>query len=634
MKIKDTTEYAETATKAIDDKSSELRTISLKIHENPELAYKEKFAHGLLVKYLQDQGFNVTPSAYGLETAFVAEFQSIAGRGRVVSFNSEYDALPKIGHACGHNLIAISGVAAAIALKTVFEKYQIPGTVKLFGTPAEGNGKIDLVNAGAYNDVDISLMVHPSPFDGCFIKFLALQSCEVKYFGRTAHAAGAPWEGINALDATILAYNNIGLLRQQILPTNRIHGIITNGGEAPNIIPDNTSSEYFIRGRTIKDLTDLRPRVHKCFEAAAIAAGCTKENGAKDPSIFWKREVFDVKTNVPLGNRYEEHLKKFGITFPTKEEQDATPAGSTDQGRVTYLIPGIHAMFDIKPPKGSANHTPGFTDAAKTEFAHEATLTASKGIALTGIDYLVDDCFARLVKLSFDGHLNDGEQVHVYRWPINYLFTWQFWTTNLLYPTIYTHNWPEPQCSLIVGCFFFVSITNILLVGMSSAMSWLIVCKKVYLSFGKYDWKLFVIPFGGATVLTIISASTNEGFCILRKIASTEFDHNNGPFLKASKKVLGYLLMYIVQWTPLMVYVIADILNVASYFIAAGGILNMVQYIINEGWKDIPRSPLTNRDSCNAPNSIKSTDVEGRNRNWNYILKINIENDEEVTDGL
>ncbi|CAG8445720.1 16004_t:CDS:10 [Funneliformis mosseae] len=338
------------AIKAIDDKSSELRSISLKIHENPELAYKEKFAHGLLVKYLQDQGFNVTPSAYGLETAFVAEFQSKAGRGRVVSFNSEYDALPKIGHACGHNLIAISGVAAAIALKAVFEKHQIPGTVKLFGTPAEekGNGKIDLVNAGAYNDVDISLMVHPGPIDGCFIKFLALQS----------------------------------------------------------FIPDYTSSEYFIRGRTIKDLTDLRPRVQKCFVAAAVAAGCTKENGAKDPSISWNKEIFDVKINVPLGNRYEEHLRKFGVTFPTKEEQDVLPAGSTDQGRVTYLVPGIHAMYDIKPPKGSANHTPGFTGAAKTKFAHEATLTASKGIALTGIDYLVDDGFARLVKSAFDGKLS------------------------------------------------------------------------------------------------------------------------------------------------------------------------------------------------------------------------------------
>ncbi|CAG8731445.1 15264_t:CDS:2, partial [Funneliformis caledonium] len=255
MKIKDTSEYTEVAIKAIDDKSSELRSISLKepmiIHENPKLGYKdykEKFAHGLLVKYLQDQGFNVTPSAVV-----------------TVSFSQ-------------------AGVAATIALKAVFEMYQIPGTVKLFGTPAEG-GKIDLVDAGAYNNVDISLMVHPR-------KYIAVQVCEVKHFGRTAHASGAPWEGTNALDATILAYNNIGLLRQQILPTNRIHGIITNGGEAPNIIPDYTSSEYCVRGRTIKDLTDLRPRVQKCFEAAAVAAGCTKENGAKDPSISLNREVF------------------------------------------------------------------------------------------------------------------------------------------------------------------------------------------------------------------------------------------------------------------------------------------------------------------------------------------------------
>jgi metal-dependent amidase/aminoacylase/carboxypeptidase family protein len=153
----------------------------------------------------------------------VAEFSSKGGKGRVVSFNSEYDALPGIGHACGHNLIAIGGVAGAIALKAVFEKHKIPGTVKLFGTPAEekGDGKTQMIKKGAYDDVDISLMVHPGPFEGTFFNFLAIQPCEIEYFGRTAHAAGIPWEGINALDAMVLAYNNIGLLRQQILPTNR-----------------------------------------------------------------------------------------------------------------------------------------------------------------------------------------------------------------------------------------------------------------------------------------------------------------------------------------------------------------------------------------------------------------------------
>ncbi|CAG8730243.1 7341_t:CDS:2, partial [Cetraspora pellucida] len=217
-----TSKFADIALKAIEDVSEELREISIKIHENPELAYEEKYAHKLLVNYLQEKGFKVTPNAFGLETAFVAEFQSKAGKGRVVSFNSEYDALPDIGHACGHNLIAISGIGAAIGLKAVLEKFYIKGTVKLFGTPAEeqGSGKVDLIKAGAYEGVDISLMVHPSVLNGGFINFLAVQSADVEYFGKPAHASAMPYLGINALDAIVLAYNNIGLLRQQILPTD------------------------------------------------------------------------------------------------------------------------------------------------------------------------------------------------------------------------------------------------------------------------------------------------------------------------------------------------------------------------------------------------------------------------------
>ncbi|PKC58966.1 putative amidohydrolase [Rhizophagus irregularis] len=406
-----TNEYANTAIKAIDDKSEDLRSISLKIHENPELeyiylAFKEIFAHNLLVEYLKDQGFKVTPSAYGLETAFVAEFTSKGGEGRVISFNSEYDALPEIGHACGHNLIAIGGVAAAIAIKAVFEKHEIPGKVKLFGTPAEenGGGKIILIKAGAYNDVEISLMIHPSPYEGSFFSHFANESYNIEYFGRNAHAAGIPWEGINALDAMILAFNNIGLLRQQIKPTEtRIHGIINNGGKAPNVIPDYTSASFTIRGKTLEVLNALKPRVYGCFEAAGEATGCTEANGTKDVKIFRKRRVFDVKANVTLGERYEEYLRKFGKEIIPKSEQDGVFLGSTDQGNVTYVVPSIHALYDIKPPKGSGNHTIGFTDATKSEFAHNATLFASKGIALTALDFLIDDEFAKKVKDTFDG---------------------------------------------------------------------------------------------------------------------------------------------------------------------------------------------------------------------------------------
>ncbi|CAG8609622.1 2626_t:CDS:10, partial [Acaulospora morrowiae] len=376
------------ALKTIDDISGELREISLEIHDRPELSNKEKHAHDLIVKYMREKGFTVTSNAYGLDTAFVAEFRSESGKGRVVSFNSEYDALPGIGHGCGHNLIAIGGIGAAIGLKTVLERFDIEGTVKLYGTPAEesGSGKVDLIKAGAYED-------------GAFIRFLAIQNVTVEYFGKTAHASGAPWEGINALDAIVLAYNNIGLLRQQMLPTNRIHGIITNGGKAPNIIPDYTSGLFYIRGRTIEDLRALRPRVEKCFEAASEATGAKLK-------IKWGREVYDVKVNNPIAKRYEKYLStKFDVEFPSKEEQLLISTGSTDQGNVTYVVPGFHPFYNIHPPPGESNHTPGFTKQARTELAHIETLKATKGITLVGLDILVDDEFARKVKKSFESSL-------------------------------------------------------------------------------------------------------------------------------------------------------------------------------------------------------------------------------------
>nr|CAG8558705.1 11343_t:CDS:10 [Entrophospora candida] len=320
-------EYAKTALQAIDQVSSELREISLKIHEHPELAYQEKYAHELLVTYLKSKGFEVTPNAYGIETAFTAEFQSKSGKGKTVSFNSE------IGHACGHNLIAISGVAAAIGIKSVIEKYEIEGT------------------AGAYDNVDISLMVHPSVNDAVYMSFLALRPVTVEYFGKNAHASGDPWNGINALDAIISAYNNISLLRQQILPTDRIHGIIKNGGEAPNTT-----------GTKVK--------------------------------TNWKRGVY--------ATRYEYYLTKvFGKKFQPKHEQLALPSGSTDQGNVTYVVPGIHSVYDIHALPGDFNHTIGFTRAAKTILAHEETIMASKGITLVGLDFLIDDEFSKEVKRDF-----------------------------------------------------------------------------------------------------------------------------------------------------------------------------------------------------------------------------------------
>ncbi|CAG8591401.1 3440_t:CDS:2, partial [Gigaspora margarita] len=348
---------------AIDEVAEELGEISLKIHDNPELGKEERFAHELLVNYLKKKGFKVTPSTYGIETAFVAEFQSKTGEGRVVSFNSEYDALPDIGHACGHNLIAISGVGAAIGLKAVLEKFEIEGTVKLFGTPGEeiGYGKVELIEAGAYKNVDVSLMIHPTTFDGAFGKLIANNQVEVEYFGK-------------------------------------IHGVITNGGTAPNVIPDYTSGKFTIRGMTIEDLRSLHPRVQKCFEGAAEATGAKLKTK-------WSKEIYDVKTNSPLATRYETYnSQKFGTKFLSREQQYSTSfAASTDQGNVTYVVPGIHPVYNIfETSSENKNHTPKFAEQARTKFAHEKTIEATKSVALVGLDILIDDKFYREVRKCFE----------------------------------------------------------------------------------------------------------------------------------------------------------------------------------------------------------------------------------------
>lgn len=218
--------------------------------------------------------------AYGLGTSFLAEFGS---RGRVVGINAEYDALPDIGHACGHNLIAEAGIAAFLGLAAALKDSRVPGRVVLIGTPAEegGGGKLKLIEAGAYKHVDVCMMVHPRPsekFAGysgeAYAPTLANNKFTINYVGKEAHGAMAPWQGVNALDAVVLAYNAVSVLRQQIKPYERIHGVISNGGSRPNVIPANTEAVYYIRSRTLREADELKERALKCFEAAATATGC------------------------------------------------------------------------------------------------------------------------------------------------------------------------------------------------------------------------------------------------------------------------------------------------------------------------------------------------------------------------
>lgn len=367
------------AAAAIEAAAADLREISLSIHSQPELNFEEHHAHAVLTKYLEGQGFEVTRGAFGMPTAFSA----VAGSGSPrVAILCEYDALPEIGHACGHNLIAISGVAAGLGVRAGLEPGH--GTVVVLGSPAEegGGGKILLIERGAFDGVDAAMMLHPSPSSSAWGNLIALQQLQVDYYGRNAHAGSNPWTGVNALDAMVLAYASISAMRQQIRPTDRVHGVITNGGVKPNIIPDHTCAEFYIRSATVGQLDELRRKVTGCFEGAATATGCRLELESVGESYS------EVITSDVLAEAYCANMERFEVRLPTRAESNGLRGASTDMGNVSHVVPSIHPMFAI--PTEAANHTPGFTVAAATGEAHLATLRAATGLAMTALDVLTN----------------------------------------------------------------------------------------------------------------------------------------------------------------------------------------------------------------------------------------------------
>ncbi|KAJ5860476.1 uncharacterized protein N7529_007786 [Penicillium soppii] len=407
--------FLESVQDAIRRYDLQLKDINHKIWSNPELAYSEFEAHNNiceLFESLKSEGYKVTRKAYDLETALEVEYTYGTG-GRVVTFNAEYDALPGIGHACGHNLIATSSIAAFIAaceaMKAHAKNSSEKGfTLRLMGTPAEesGGGKVRMLNKGAYKGVDACLMVHPVPMvpgnseltgmatvvEG---GFLANDKVKVTFTGKPAHAAAAPWEGINALDAVVSAYVNISMLRQQILPTQKIHGVIVNGGDRPNIIPMSATVDYYIRSPTIKTLKPLTEKVVKCFEAAATATGCKVD-------FDWGISYADLKTNLPICESYVSVMRAMGHhTLLDNSTQKSTLSGaSTDMGNVSYAVPGFHGIFTI--PTDGVNHTPQFTKGAGSDEGFKRALACAAGMAVVACQILVDDKFAEDVKKNSD----------------------------------------------------------------------------------------------------------------------------------------------------------------------------------------------------------------------------------------
>ncbi|KAJ7337411.1 hypothetical protein DFH08DRAFT_876765 [Mycena albidolilacea] len=373
----------------------ELRKLSLDIHDHPELGFAEYRTHDVLTAFMGSHGFQVKKH-YHLETAWLASFTHGSG-GRTIGINSEMDALKGVGHACGHNLIAISGVAVACAIKAVFEKFNISGKIQLLGTPAEegGLGKVKLLDAGCYKEMDACLMCHPAPGPKGSVSLtscLAMERLEVEYFGHTAHAALSPWEGRNALDAAVLGYNNISALRQQLKPTHRVHGIFEGKDWAPNIIPDYAKYICYVRAPTVAEQKETLKRVLPCFDAAALATGCTVK-------VNFLGESGDLRQNKALGDEVAHIVRsKYGDV----DYEWGIKSASTDFGNVTYALPSLHPGFAIPTIVDGGNHTPGFEKAAATEAAHYACLDVSKALAATGVRVVIDDHFYAQVKKTFE----------------------------------------------------------------------------------------------------------------------------------------------------------------------------------------------------------------------------------------
>ncbi len=367
--------------------ADELIDVSLRIHENPELAMQERKAAALLADRLEAQGFQVERGALGLETAVRASW----GEGPVtIAYLCEYDALPDIGHACGHNLIATAGLGAAYGLKAALS----PSEVRLlvFGTPAEENigGKIIMLERGAFEGVDVALMAHPSPVDLDMPPMYGVDQVEVEYKGQSAHASIAPEAGINALDGLITAYQAIAQLRQHIRRDSRVHGIITDGGSAPNVVPDRAVGSFLVRALQPAYLEELRGKVQRCFEAGAAASGATMET--RWGPFTWA----PMRNNTSLAGAYRANAESLGRVF-LDARLDST--GSSDMGNVSQAMPSIHPMFGIGAM--AFNHTPEFTEVCATDAAHAAMVQTAQALAMTGVEVALDPDLLQRAKDEF-----------------------------------------------------------------------------------------------------------------------------------------------------------------------------------------------------------------------------------------
>ena len=385
---------------AIDGRAEGLDSIAQELWAHPELNYAETFAHGYITDYLESQGTTVERGYCGLPTSFRAQYDT--GRpGPTVTICCEYDALPGIGHACGHNLIAEATVSGFVGAKTALEEGQADGitggSLVIIGTPAEEGacGKVELIKRGGFDDCDLAMMVHPGPGYTLYTAGSAMESVKITYTGKNAHAAGAPWDGVNALNAVIQAFNNVDAMRQQMKPSWRVHGIITQGGLKPNIIPDECCAEWYIRALNVSDVKVLRSKVEGCFQGAALSTGCelAMEWLADTAVDDWENGAHlyaNMVSNGPMCEAFRENWAALGQPEWASKESDVSKqlsgGGSTDMGNVSHLIPSIHPSFKIDTKFG--NHHPGFTEYTIKPHNLETARVAGKAVAMTSLDLL------------------------------------------------------------------------------------------------------------------------------------------------------------------------------------------------------------------------------------------------------
>ena len=370
----------EVAAATIDRHLAQLVGLSHFVHSHPELCFDETVSSGAVADALGSGGLNVERGVYDLPTAI----ESRAGDGElVVAVCAEYDALPEVGHACGHNIIAATAVGAGLALAEVADELGL--TVRVLGTPAEegGGGKVLMLDRGAFDGVHAAMMVHPWPDDRLLATCLAVAHFDVRFRGKEAHASASPWEGINAQDALTVAQVAIGLLRQQLPPGDQVHGVVVESSGAANVIPASIRARYMVRSRTIEGLSALRPRVEACFEAGARATGCTLEYEELSPVYS------HMETDPSLLTAYRANAENLGRRFVADDAGTPPPTLSTDMANVSLGTPTIHPLIGIESG-GAVNHQREFAGACVTASADAAVRDGALALAWTAIDAATD----------------------------------------------------------------------------------------------------------------------------------------------------------------------------------------------------------------------------------------------------